>query len=323
MSDTPRLILHNDDTDTLKKWLLGRFPKADFRTCNHHAELAGLVAQYSPDAIYSVRFSADEDFPKEALICPQGPSWIANGGAGTDHLGSWDPARVTVTNAAGVAADMMAEYVLGGFLYFTLDVPGLRRDQRARHWNAARQVRPLKGKTLLIVGLGHTGRAVAERAKAFGMTVLGTRARPQPTPNVDEVYAAGNLDAALPHADFIAIATPLVARTRGLIGPKQFSLMKPGVVLVDVSRGGVIDQAALCSALRSGGVAGAALDVFETEPLPDKSPLWVLENVLLSPHCSAVHSQWQEASFGIFLDNLERWIKGTPLHNIVDPIRGY
>jgi hypothetical protein len=182
---------------------------------------------------------------------------------------------VTVTNAAGVAAGMMAEYVLGGFLHFTLDMPGLQKDKAAKHWDTTRLVRPLAGQTLLIVGLGQTGQALAARAKALGMTVIGTRARPQAMENVDEVAAASDLHALLPRAGFVAVCTPLTPATRGLIGAAEFSRMQPGAILADVSRGGVVDgDAAAGEALRNGPLAAAVLDVFETEPLPaDEPPL--------------------------------------------------
>lgn len=241
---------------------------------------------------------------------------------GTDHFGQWDPERATVTNAAGVAADMMAEYVMGGFLHFTLDIPGLQADKAARLW-AARTVNPLKGKTILIVGLGHTGQAIAARAKVFGMHVTGTRARPQAMKDVDEVCAASDLMTLIPRADFIAVSTPLIEQTRGLMGQAEFHAMKSGVFFADVSRGGVTDQTALLQALQRGQVAGAALDVFEIEPLPEKSPFWSLENIIISPHCSSVYEGWAEASFEMFLENLQRWITGQKLINIVDPTRGY
>jgi phosphoglycerate dehydrogenase-like enzyme len=257
------------------------------------------------------------------LLGPGGPRWIANGGAGTDHLGRWDSARTIVTNAAGVAADMMAEYVIGGFLHFTLDIPGLQSDKARRVWSAARQVRPLRGKTLLIIGLGHTGRAIAARAKAFGMTVIGTRARPEAMENVDHVHAAAELAYLFPAADFIAVSTPLTPATRGLVDVTAFAAMKRGVILADVSRGSVVVQAALLRALEAGTVAGAILDVFEQEPLPEANPLWDMGNVIISPHCSSVHDGWEGASFDLFLGNLQRWMQGDALVNVVDPDRGY
>ena len=322
MTDTPRIILHNSDTAALAQRLRAAHPQADYRECNSYKALPSLIDSYRPDIVYSVRFAGTPGFPREALFGASGPGWIANGGAGTDHFGQWDPHRTTVTNAAGVAAGMMAEYILGGFLHFTLDVAGLQNDKAARIWNA-RTVRPLAGQTLLIVGLGHTGRALAARARAFGMKVLGTRARPQRMDHVDEVHAAQDLQGLLPRADFIAVSTPLTPATRGLIGAQEIAAMKPGVIFGDVSRGGVVDQTALQAALESGHVAAAVLDVFETEPLPDTSPLWALDNVLISPHCSSVFAEWEQASFALFLENLAAWIDGADLVNIVDPDRGY
>lgn len=322
MADNPRIVLHNSETASLARWLRHDFPAADLRECNSYAALPAMIESYRPEIVYSVRFAGTPGYPRDALFGPNGPRWIANGGAGTDHFGQWDPDSVTVTNAAGVAAGMMAEYIFGGFLHFTLDIPGLQKDKAARAWNA-RMVTPLSGRTLLIIGLGHTGRAVAARAKAFGLTVLGTRARPQPTDNVDEVHAAGDLRELLPRADFIAVSTPLIPSTRSLIGAQEIAAMKPGVILADVSRGGVVDQAALHAALRAGHVAAASLDVFETEPLPATNPFWALDNVIISPHCSSVYAEWEKASFGLFLENLGRWIRGAALVNIVDPARGY
>lgn len=322
MTDTPRIVLHNNDTTLMARWLRAAYPQAEFRECNSYDDLPSLIESYRPEIVYSVRFAGTPVFPRDALFGPHGPSWIANGGVGTDHYGQWDPAKTTVTNAAGLAAGMMAEYIFGGFLHFTLDMPGLQRDKAARVWNA-RMVRPLAGKSLLIVGLGHTGQAVAARAKAFGMKVVGTRARPRPMQHVDEVHAADDLHRLLPDADFIAVSTPLIPATRGLIGAQELAAMKRGVILADVSRGGVVDQAALQAALSSGHVAAAALDVFETEPLPETSPLWALENVVISPHCSSVYAEWEQASFDLFIQNLGRWIGGERLVNIVDPIRGY
>jgi phosphoglycerate dehydrogenase-like enzyme len=184
-------------------------------------------------------------------------------------------------------------------------------------------VRPLAGQTLLIVGLGHTGRSLAARAKALGMHVVGTRARPQPMVNVDEVAAATDLAALLPRADFIAVCTPLTPATRGLIGGGTGAGETRRDPRRCLARRGIVDQAALAEALTKGPLRAAVLDVFETEPLPAESPLWALENAIISPHCSAVHAGWDDASFAIFLDNLGRFVRGAPLRNVVDPARGY
>ena len=317
-----RVLLHNDQTAGMAATLRARFENVACFECNSYDTLPAMLEAHRPDVVYAVRFDGSEGYPRDALFGEDGPRWIANGGAGTDHFGRWDPTRVTVTNAAGVAADMMAEYILGGFLHFTLDVPGLKADQRSKAWHA-RQVRPLKGQTLLVVGLGHTGRALAQRAKALGMRVLGTRARPQPMEDIDHVGAATDLAALLPEADFIAVSTPLTAATKGLIGAAEIAKMKPTAILADVSRGGVVDQTALAHALQNGGLAAAVLDVFEVEPLPAPSPFWEMPNVLVSPHCSSVHEGWEDASFALFLKNLAHWQAGAPLMNVVDPSRGY
>lgn len=322
MSNPLRILLHNDETADLADKLRTRFPAIDVAECNSYTALPSALTSFRPDAVYSVRFAGTAGFPRDALFTSDGPRWVANGGSGTDHFGQWDPARTTVTNAAGVAADMMAEYMFGGFLHFTLDIAGMQSEKAHKVW-ASRRVQPMQGKTLLILGLGHTGSAIAKRAKAFGMQTIGIRARPQPMPDIDAVYAATDLDRLLPEADFIAVATPLTPATKAMLGPAQFAVMKPGVMIADVSRGGVVDQTALVAALRSGKVGAAVLDVFETEPLPGHNPLWEMENVIISPHCSSVYEGWEAASFDLFLSNLTRWVAGEKLINIVDPNRGY
>lgn len=322
MAEQTRVLLHNDQTEDLAATLSARYPDVRVEGCHSYAELPAHMAALQPHVVYSVRFAGTPGFPRGALFGTDGPAWVANGGAGTDHLGMWDAQAVTVTNAAGVAADMMAEYVMGAFLHFSLDVPGLQVDQAAKIWGP-RTVAPLKGKVLLIVGLGHTGRAIALRASAFGMRVVGTRSRPVEMDHVDEVHGADAVSELLPRADFVAVATPLTAQTKGLVGAAKIAAMKRGAVFVDVSRGGVTDQTVLAEALRSGHLRGAALDVFEEEPLPVSSPFWEMANVLVSPHCSSVHEGWEAASFELFLDNLGRFMAGQELVNVVDPVRGY
>jgi phosphoglycerate dehydrogenase-like enzyme len=322
MRDAPKIIVHCENPAPLAQRLQQQVPGAEIGQCGSYGGLAELVARFAPDIVYSVRFAGTPGFPRAALTGPTGPRWVSVGGSGTDHLGQWNPDRTIVTNAAGVGADMMAEYAFGVFLHFTLDIPGLTRDKAARVWNP-RKVAPLAGKTLLIVGLGQTGRAVGERARAFGMTVIGIRARPRPTAGIAEVHGPDALTRLLPRADFIAVCTPLLPATRGLIGPAAIAAMKPDAILADVSRGGVVDQAALFDALKIRRIAGAGLDVFETEPLPPESPLWALENLIISPHCSSVYEGWEDSSFDMFLSNLARWMRGETLRNTVDPTRGY
>ncbi len=317
-----RIVIHDAEPEPLLRELEGRHPDLAIKSCNSYEDLPPLLETFRPEVVFTVRFAGTPNFPTTALLGPAGPKWIAVGGSGVDHLGQWDTSKVTVTNSAGVAADMMAEYALGAMLHFTLDVPGLERDRQARSWTG-RIMTPIKGKHLLIVGLGHTGQAVARLAKAFGMTVSGVRANPRPTPHVDKVHATSALDGLWGDTDYVVVCAPLLESTRGLIDEAAFAAMKPGAVLVDVSRGGIVKQTPLLEALQSHRLAGAALDVFETEPLPRDNPLWNLDNVILSPHCSSVYKGWELGSIHMFADNLDRWRKGEALFNVVDPARGY
>jgi phosphoglycerate dehydrogenase-like enzyme len=317
-----KVMVHADEPDPLVRQLQGAHGDISIAACNTYDGLGAMLEEFGPDAVYSIRFAGTAGFPAQALLGPAGPAWISVGGSGVDHLGRWDTDKTTVTNSAGVAAAMMAEYVFGSCLHFSLDVPGLDRDKQSHAW-PGRLMQPLRGKTVLIVGLGHTGQAVAKLAKAFGMMVIGTRARPAPTEHVDHVDASNRLGELWGMADFVVVCVPLLADTRGLVDRRAFEAMKRGVVLVDVSRGGIVDGGALVDALTSGQLKGAALDVFETEPLPPDSPLWDLPNVLISPHCSSVFEGWEQASMQLFCDNLARWKSGAPLVNIVDPDRGY
>ncbi len=318
-----RILIHNSKTDEMAARLADAKPDAEIATCENYPDLPDLVSRFKPDIVYSICFKGRAGFPRDALLGPDGPKWISVGGSGIDHLSSWDAKTVTVTNSAGVAAPMMAEYVFGSILHFTLDLPGLQADQEEREWRSSRLMSPLKGKTMLIVGLGHTGQAVAARAKAFGLHVIGTRARPEPMDNVDEVHPSSDLQNLWRKADFIVLSVPLLPTTRHMVNARSFSAMKPTAILVNVSRGGVLDDAALINAMRAETIAGAALDVFEIEPLPFDNQMWGLENVIISPHCSAVYTEWAMQSFELFLENLARWEARESLFNIVNPDRGY
>ncbi len=316
------VILHTDEPAEALAMARARHPALRFSTCDSYTGLPALLEETGAEVVYSVRFGGTPGFPREALLGSDTLRWISVGGSGTDHLAGWDPARLTVTNAAGVAADMMAEYTLGALLYFSLDLPGFRRAQSARQWIAGK-VAPIAGQTILIVGLGQTGQAIARRTRAMGLYTLGVRARPVPTDFVDEVHSAAALADLLPRADAVVVCVPLLDSTRGMLGAAEIATMKPDAVFVDVSRGGVVDQTALAAALKQGHLKGAALDVFTSEPLAGDSPFWMMENVIVTPHCSSVYDGWTRKSVAMFCDNLDRYVNGMPLTNVVDPTRGY
>jgi phosphoglycerate dehydrogenase-like enzyme len=211
-----------------------------------------------------------------------------------------DLERILWASSAGVHATPLAEWSILGLLAFAKDLPRLRRDQAARRWDHY-PVPELRGSTVLVVGLGAIGREVARLAEAFGMRVLAVSRR------------EGDLDALLPQADAIVLTLPLTDETRGLLSRERIAAMRPGAILVNVGRGGVVDEAALVEALRSGHLCGAALDVFAEEPLPPESPLWELENAIVSPHTAALSIHENERIVELFAENLRRYLAGEEL----------
>jgi len=319
---TPVVILHVADPGPAVERLRETHPALEVLTCDSYAGLPALLERTGAEVVFSERFDGTDRFPRAALLDAPTVRWVSVAGSGTDHLAPWDRTRLTVTNAAGVAADTMAEYVLGTLLSFTLDLHRFGRAQARREWIAGR-VEPVAGRTVLILGLGHTGRAVARRMRALGLTTLGVRARPRPTACVDEVHGIEALPSLWERADVVVCAVPLTPSTRALVDGRAFRAMRPGTILIDVSRGGVIEEAAMLEALRDGPLRAAARDVFDTEPLPPGHPAWDADNLLITPHCSSVYDGWQLASVAMFSDNLARYRRGEALENIVDPERGY
>jgi phosphoglycerate dehydrogenase-like enzyme len=231
--------------------------------------------------------------------------------------------RVIVTSAAGIHAGPLAEFALLGLLAFAKDLPRLLADQRARLWGQY-PVKELSGRTLLIVGLGQIGEEVARLAAGFGMRVIGiNRSGSTDSPHVHEAHRTSALHECLPEADAIVVTAPLTEETSGLIGASAIARLPPGAIFVNVGRGGVVDEAALVEALRSGRLAGAALDVFACEPLPAESPLWELPNVLVSPHTAALSVREDERIVSLFIENLGRYLRGQELRNRVDPVLLY
>ena len=321
MSERPRVLLHYDRTELFADHIIDRCPDVEVRCCHSYGDLATALEEFAPRILFCIKFE-NRPYPRDAVLACPSIKWVSNGGAGVDHLLPWDPDRLTVTNASGVASRMMAEYVIGGMLALSIGLPGFMRRQVERRWQFER-VAGVAGKTVAIVGLGRTGRAVAKLASALDMGVIGTRARPAPTPGVDSVYPATELHRALGESDFVVVTAPLLESTRYLIDGAAIAAMKPGACLIDVSRGGVVDQSALIAGLESQELGGAVLDVFEREPLAADSPLWGLPNVIITPHCSSVYAGWELRAAQMFCDNLQRWLAGEALENVVDPERGY
>ena len=230
-------------------------------------------------------------------------------------------ARVAITTSSGVHAVPLAEYAIFGLLAVAKDLPKLLEDQRAKAWPEVRQpFRELSGQTLFLVGLGEIGREVARLGKALGMRTVGFRRTHGPPPEwVDEVHGPQRLAELAGRADAMVVSLPMTDQTAGLIDRATIQRLPAGCIFVNVGRGGVVDEPALVDALRERRIAGAVLDVFATEPLPDDSPLWTLPNVLVTPHAAALSTRENERIAELFVDNLRRYLDGQPLRNVVEP----
>ena len=230
-------------------------------------------------------------------------------------------ARVAITTSSGVHAVPLAEYAIFGLLAVAKDLPKLLEDQRAKAWPEVRQpFRELSGQTLFLVGLGEIGREVARLGKALGMRTVGFRRTEGPPPEwVDEVHGPQRLAELAGRADAMVVSLPMTDQTAGLIDRATIERLPAGCIFVNVGRGGVVDEPALVDAIRERRIAGAVLDVFATEPLPDDSPLWTLPNVLVTPHAAALSTRENERIAELFVDNLRRYLDGQPLRNVVEP----
>ncbi|HEV8254137.1 MAG TPA: D-2-hydroxyacid dehydrogenase [Vicinamibacteria bacterium] len=252
--------------------------------------------------------------------------WVHSRPAGVDVVlfPALVESAVPVTNSRGVFSRSLAEFVLAGVFFFAKDIPRMRRGQAAGRWDPF-QPEMVRGRTLGIVGYGDIGRETARVARAVGMRVVALRRQPSAAGDdlADEIVGPERLHELLGRADYVVIATPLTAETRHLIGREALAAMPPHAVVINVGRGPVVDEAALIEALEQQRIRGAALDVFEQEPLPDGHPLYRLDNVLLSPHCADQTAGWQAEAMDVFLENLERFRAGQPLRNLVDKSRGY
>jgi phosphoglycerate dehydrogenase-like enzyme len=230
-----------------------------------------------------------------------------------------------LTNARGVFKRSLAEFVIAAVLYFAKDFRRVIRSQQAGAWQPF-EMEEAHGKVMGIVGYGETGQACAERARPLGMKVLGLRRRPELSkgdPCLDAVLGPDELHTLLAQSDYVVLAAPATPQTRRLIGKAEFGAMKASAVFINVGRGSSVDETAMIYALDQGRIRGAALDVYETEPLTSGHPFYRLENVLLSPHCADHTPGFYEMDVEFFTQNLQRFLNGESLMNVVDKQAGY
>lgn len=255
-----------------------------------------------------------------------GLKWVHALSAGVDGflLPPITQGRVLLSNSSGIHGIPMAEHTFAMLLSFSRGIIHFVRQQQQRQWSPDVRLSELHGKTLGIIGLGSIGREIARLGAAFGMRVLGVRRTPgQPVEGVHRVVSFEGIDMVLKESDYVVLTVPLTEETRGMIGARELALMNKHAVLINVARGEVVDEPALVRALEQKQIAGAGLDVFSQEPLPADSPLYELDNCLISPHRAAISPQYMDRAIDLFCRNLEAYIKGDPLPNRVDPAKGY
>ncbi|MFI9394721.1 D-2-hydroxyacid dehydrogenase [Streptomyces bauhiniae] len=278
--------------------------------------LAALLPEADVLLVWDFRSRAVRDaWPGEG---PR-PAWVHTASAGVDHLVCPELAAsgTVVTNARGVFDQPVAEYVAALVLAAAKDLPRTVEFQRNRVWRH-RETRRVAGTRACVVGSGPIGRAVAATLKALGVTPALVGRVPR-----TGVHGPADLDRLIARADWVIAAAPLTDRTRGMFDAHRFGVMQPSAVFVNVGRGELVDEPALAEALRRRWIAGAALDVFTTEPLPADSPLWDLPGLLVSPHMSGDTAGWRDELGAQFVELYERWAAGRGLVNVVDKKRGY
>lgn len=294
-------------------------------------ESPDFVKKHAADAEVALIVGLTKSAPPFAEIWPQlkNVKWVHSLSAGVEKfmIPLFIESPVPLTNARGVFKRSLADFAMLGIFYFKKKVRRLVENQRAHRWDNF-PVGWIPDTVVGIVGYGEIGRECGLLAKALGMKVHAVRRNPERSQNdpiVERVFASEELNDMLGEVDVVIAAAPLTNETRHMLSDAQFSAMKPSAVVINVGRGPVIDEAALIRALQGKQIEGAALDVFEEEPLPETSPLWDMESVLISPHCTdrTENPDWLDLSMQFFVENFGRYRRGEPLENIVDKRAGY
>ena len=310
--------------DVYVERLKQEFPQHRVMHARNHAEALALV----PDA--DVLFGSN--LRPAHITAAQRLRWLHTPVAGVRHLLSPDLVHrdIILTNARGMSAGTIAEHIIGVTLAVFRKLPQAIRAQQERRWAQDEIAVPpacrmIAGSSVLVVGLGSIGLAAGRAFSALGGQVVGVKrtAPTSPPSGIASVHTSDALPSLLPAADVVVIAAPETSATKHLIGAAEFQAMKHDAILVNVSRGGVVDEAALIAALSANAIGGAALDVFEEEPLPENHPLWSDPRVLITPHTSGFRPDHWDAAFATFAENLRRFEAGEPLLNVVDKEAGY
>jgi phosphoglycerate dehydrogenase-like enzyme len=298
-------------------WDLSR---ADFRGDSSAKDKLD-IALADVEVVYGIRL------PRELIARAPKLKWVQVMSAGVDRFLDSDFRRspVILTNVSGIHATPISEFVMEQMLMFAKNALLCFELKQKRQWQRY-SPSTLRGKTVGIVGLGHIGKEVARLSKAFGMRVIATRRskpRTQHTRNVDLMLPRQELPRLLAESDYVVITLPYTHETDKLFGETELKTMKPSAYLINIGRGGIIDEDALVRVLSEKRIAGAGLDVFATEPLPPESKLWELPNLLFSPHVSGDMEDYIARATEVFCNNLRRYLEGKRLLNVVDKQKGY
>ena len=323
MDDTTVLVLSDERDAQLA--MLEKLPRGTKITVGKTADTFRSTAAQA-DVIFN--WSMNGKLLREVFRMSPHVRWVHTRSAGLDSVlfPELVASPVPLTNGSGVFSEPLGEFALAAILFFAKDLRRMVRNQEAGVWEQF-DITEITGQTVGIIGYGDIGRAVAERVKPMGMRVLGLRRSGPPLYHVDplvsRIYSPADLMDFLPQCDYVIVAAPLTAETRSMIDSAAFAAMKRDAVIINLGRGPVIDEAAMVEALRAGRIKGAALDVFDHEPLPAGHPLYSLRNVLLSPHAADHTPDWLERAMEFFLAQFERYHKGEPLLNVVEKGLGY
>jgi phosphoglycerate dehydrogenase-like enzyme len=309
MEDNTVLVL-SDPVDPL----LAMLEKLPEKTRIAVGNQVDAFADAAPSADVILNWTGSRDLLRQVWKMAPKVRWIHSRSAGLDELLFPELAGspVVLTNARGVFSEILGEFAIAAVLFFAKGLRRMVRSQEAGVWDQFDTVE-VSGQTMGVIGLGDIGKAAARRAEAMGMRVMGLR-------RVDGPDRKRDL---LAQSDYVVLSTPLTPETRGIIGAAELRAMKLEAVLINLGRGPLVDEAALLAALRERRIGGAALDVFNEEPLPAGHPFYTLDNVLLSPHSADHTPDWKERTMRLFLENFARYRKGEPLRNVVDKPRGY
>ena len=311
-----------DMTPSLFESVAARYPDvADRVEVEFDYDLEGFE-----DGIRSAEILIGWEFPRDRIF-DLAPTlrWIQLMGAGVDHVLplDWLPANVKLTTAAGAHAIMAGEVLAMSVMMLNNDIPAFMTNQRQSRWQPLFSG-PITGKTVLLIGVGGIGGTAAERCKALGMHVVGVRPSDRPHAAVDEMFGVDQLLEVLPRADFVIVSVPLTSQTRGLLGQREFELVKPGAGLINLGRHSIVDEGALIEALESGRLAGAIQDVEDPSEVPWDPRLWSTPNLLIIPHCATNDpATFKEHILEVFFENLRGYLAGEPMKTQVDPAREY